>query len=81
MLSGIGDQEELHKHGIDCRVHLPGVGKNLQDHMEIYVQQFCKSEDTLYKAQWKFPLNMYGARFPTEIYTRGCHWFPRLCSA
>jgi hypothetical protein len=20
----------------------------------------------------------YGARFPTEIYTRGCHWFPRL---
>jgi hypothetical protein len=22
-----------------------------------------------------------GARFYTEIYTRGCHWFPRLCSA
>jgi hypothetical protein len=21
---------------------------------------------------------MHGARFPTEIYTRGCHWFPRL---
>jgi hypothetical protein len=21
---------------------------------------------------------MYGARFPTEIYTRGCHWFPRM---
>jgi hypothetical protein len=24
---------------------------------------------------------MHGARFSTEIYTRGCHWFPRLCSA
>jgi hypothetical protein len=23
----------------------------------------------------------HGARFSTEIYTRGCHWFPRLCSA
>jgi hypothetical protein len=20
----------------------------------------------------------YGARFPTEIYTRGCHWIPRM---
>lgn len=33
MLSGIGDKEELAHHGIDCRVHLPGVGKNLQDHL------------------------------------------------
>ena len=23
----------------------------------------------------------YGARFSTEVYTRGCHWFPRLCAA
>jgi hypothetical protein len=23
---------------------------------------------------------LYGARFSTEIYNRGCHWFPRLCS-
>jgi hypothetical protein len=22
--------------------------------------------------------SMYGARFPTEIYTRGCHWIPRM---
>jgi hypothetical protein len=21
---------------------------------------------------------LYGARFPTEIYTRGCHWIPRM---
>lgn len=34
MLSGIGDQQELKKHNIDCIQHLPGVGKNLMDHPE-----------------------------------------------
>lgn len=35
MLSGIGDRAELAEHGIDARVHLPGVGKNLQDRYEV----------------------------------------------
>lgn len=33
MLSGIGDTEELKKHNIDVICDLPGVGKNLQDHL------------------------------------------------
>ena len=33
MLSGIGDPEELRPHGIEVRVPLKGVGKNLQDHV------------------------------------------------
>jgi choline dehydrogenase len=33
MLSGIGNKEELKNVGIDCIKHLPGVGKNLQDHL------------------------------------------------
>lgn len=33
MLSGVGDKQELSKHGIDCVLHLPGVGNNLQDHL------------------------------------------------
>ena len=33
MLSGIGDPDELTKHGIKVRVPLKGVGRNLQDHM------------------------------------------------
>ena len=37
MLSGIGDKNELEKHGIGCRVNLPGVGKNLQDRYEVGV--------------------------------------------
>jgi choline dehydrogenase len=32
MQSGIGDADELRKFGIDVRQHLPGVGRNLQDH-------------------------------------------------
>jgi choline dehydrogenase len=33
MLSGIGDADELKTQGITCVKHLPGVGKNLQDHL------------------------------------------------
>jgi choline dehydrogenase-like flavoprotein len=31
--SGIGAKEQLAAHGIDCKVDLPGVGKNLMDHL------------------------------------------------
>lgn len=37
MLSGIGPQEELRRHGIALRAVLPGVGRNLQDRYEIAV--------------------------------------------
>lgn len=39
MLSGIGDKDELAAMGIDCIKHLPGVGKNLQDHLDVMVVQ------------------------------------------
>ncbi|MEH6473135.1 MAG: choline dehydrogenase [Halopseudomonas sp.] len=35
MLSGVGDKEALAKHGVESVHHLPGVGKNLQDHLQI----------------------------------------------
>ena len=47
-LSGIGDEKILSKNGIDIINHLPGVGKNLQDHLEIYIQHKSKIKDTLY---------------------------------
>ena len=37
LLSGIGPAEHLAEHGIDVRVALPGVGKNLQDHLKLGV--------------------------------------------
>ncbi len=33
MLSGIGDEVELKRHGIQVKHHLPGVGRNFQDHV------------------------------------------------
>jgi choline dehydrogenase len=44
MLSGIGPKEELKKHGIDARVDLPGVGKNLQDRYEVGIVNRMKSD-------------------------------------
>ncbi|QJU58147.1 choline dehydrogenase [Sphingomonas sp. AP4-R1] len=36
MVSGVGPEEELRKHGIEVRHELPGVGKNLQDHFYVH---------------------------------------------
>ena len=46
MLSGIGDSEHLQEHGIETRVHLPGVGKNLQDHFVLRFQAICTPESS-----------------------------------
>ena len=45
MLSGIGDKEELAAHGIDCVHELPGVGKNLQDHLMFPLAGATKKQD------------------------------------
>ena len=52
MLSGIGDASSLKLAGINIKHKLPGVGKNLQDHLEIYVQHQCKKPVTLYKTRY-----------------------------
>jgi len=41
-LSGVADAALLKQQGIDLIHHLPGVGENLQDHLEVYVQYNCK---------------------------------------
>ena len=48
MLSGIGDEAHLRQQGIEPIHHLPGVGQNLQDHLELYIQMACKQPITLY---------------------------------
>lgn len=50
MLSGIGDSGVLKNLDIAVVQHLPGVGQNLQDHIEVYVQYTCKQPITLYSA-------------------------------
>jgi len=44
LLSGIGPADELAAHGIPIRNELPGVGRNLQDHLDFIIA--CKSQDT-----------------------------------
>lgn len=65
MLSGIGPAQHLRDHGIAVVADRPGVGANLQDHLEIYMQFSALQPITLYKywnlfgkawvgAQWLF---------------------------
>lgn len=49
MLSGIGPQEELAKHDIPVLKALPGVGGNLQDHVDCVMSYECRQPVTLYK--------------------------------
>jgi choline dehydrogenase len=49
-LSGIGNGKELKALGIKVLENLPGVGQNLQDHLEVYVQHACKLPVSLYPA-------------------------------
>ena len=72
MLSGIGPAAHLAEHGIDVVADRPGVGGNLQDHLEMYIQFASKQPITLYKhwnliskavigAQWLFTKTGLGA--------------------
>jgi len=44
MLSGIGNADHLIEKGINVVHDLKGVGKNLQDHLETYIQQNAKPQ-------------------------------------
>ena len=49
MLSGIGPGEELGRHGIEVVHELPGVGRNLQDHVDCVIAYACTKPITLYR--------------------------------
>tara|TARA_B100000959_G_scaffold95352_1_gene101183 strand:- start:6735 stop:8441 length:1707 start_codon:yes stop_codon:yes gene_type:complete len=46
-LSGIGPKKVLNDAGVEVLHELPGVGENLQDHLEVYFQYHCKKPITL----------------------------------
>jgi choline dehydrogenase len=51
--SGVGNAELLKQFDIPLVHDLPGVGENLQDHLEMYLQYECKEPVSLYPAlQW-----------------------------
>lgn len=56
-LSGIGDPQDLNKAGISCKHELPGVGKNLQEHLDVIMRYAINQ-----------PLSMNGIdRFPRNV--------------
>ena len=63
MLSGVGSAEHLKEKGIKVIHNLAGVGRNLQDHLETYIQQECKTSDTLYSYVNKFNMLKIGIQW------------------
>ena len=62
-LSGVGAAEELRALDIAVRHDLPGVGENLQDHLEFYFQLECREPVTLYSAMHPLAKAAIGARW------------------
>lgn len=64
MLSGVGPADMLRKHKIDVVADLPGVGQNLQDHLEFYMQYSCKQ-----------PITLHQVTKPLKRLAIGVQWF------
>jgi len=62
-LSGVGPAEELREFGLSVVHDLPGVGENLQDHLEFYFQVACKEPITLYSSIKPMAKALIGARW------------------
>lgn len=63
MLSGIGPAEHLAEHGVSVIADRPGVGANLQDHLEVYIQQECTQPITLNSKLNLFSKALTGAQW------------------
>jgi choline dehydrogenase len=62
-LSGVGPSAELQALGLPVVHDLPGVGENLQDHLEFYFQVACKEPITLYSSIGLWSRALIGARW------------------
>jgi choline dehydrogenase len=63
MLSGVGPGAHLAEHGVPVLADRPGVGANLQDHLEVYMQYAASQPVTLYKYWNLFGKAYVGARW------------------
>jgi choline dehydrogenase len=63
LLSGIGPADELRRTGVAVVHDLPGVGRNLHDHVEVHVDQACTK-----------PITLYGALRPWNQALIGLRW-------
>ena len=64
MLSGVGPADQLCEAGVPVLHDLPGVGQNLQDHLEFYFQVECRE-----------PVTLLNAMRPQKMVGIGLRWF------
>ena len=64
LLSGIGPADDIRRLGMAVVHDLPGVGRNLQDHLELYVQYACTE-----------PITLYLTENPIRRVAIGAQWF------
>ena len=62
-LSGIGPRKVLKDAGVELLHEMPGVGENLQDHLEVYFQYHCKKPITLNSKLNYLSMGLIGARW------------------
>lgn len=63
LLSGIGPRDHLSDHGIDCKIHLPGVGQNLMDHANFIVQFESLKSFPIHRVDHPIRKGLAGARW------------------
>eukprot|EP00924_Labyrinthula_sp_SR-Ha-C_P000955 augustus_masked-scaffold_7-processed-gene-9.50-mRNA-1 protein AED:0.01 eAED:0.01 QI:0/-1/0/1/-1/1/1/0/582 len=74
MNSGVGDSQNLKSLGVASVVHLPQVGRNLQDHLEIYMQYKCTEDQPVSL----YPIAEFDFSNPINLLKRcfvGAQWF------
>jgi choline dehydrogenase len=92
MLSGVGDAEHLKEVGIPVVQHMPAVGQNMEDHLDLYIQYKCTKPITLHNATWyarcrRSPrrrdhcidscLRLNHRKYPQNMVKIGLEWFLR----
>lgn len=83
MLSGIGPADHLAEHGIDVVLDQPGVGSNLQDHLDLSVIAECTGDHTYDKYGNPFWATMAGLRYlatrrgpvASSLFETGGFWY------
>jgi choline dehydrogenase len=70
LLSGVGDRDYLQRFGIPVHTHLPGVGQNLQDHLDVNIQYRCTQPVTAY-AQVSNPFKTVGVGLQYMLFGTG----------
>lgn len=63
LLSGVGPAETLQRMDVSVQADLPGVGRNLQDHIDLVMQWSCRKDVTLKHLANPFVKAVVGARW------------------